>query len=131
MSVSEGVSGTDGGEPTVLFVDDQQDLLEVFELTLGRDYDVRTASSGEEALDRFGDHVDLVFLDRRMPGMHGDEVLEQVREQGYDTPVVVMSAVDPDVEPPADHAAYLTKPVDTGKLRDLIEAHATPDGSAD
>jgi len=131
MSVSGGVSGTDGGEPTVLFVDDQQDLLEVFELTLGRDYDVRTASDGEAALDRFGEHIDLLFLDRRMPGMHGDEVLEQVREDGYDTPVVVMSAVDPEVEPSAEHAAYLTKPVDTDVLRDLIEEHATPNGTSD
>ena len=127
MSVSGGASAGDGGEPTVLFVDDQQDLLEVFELTLGRDYDVRTASDGEEALDRFGDHVDLVFLDRRMPGRHGDDVLKQVRDRGYDTPVVMMSAVDPEIEPPAEHAAYLTKPVDTDVLRDLIEEHATTD----
>jgi CheY-like chemotaxis protein len=129
MSVSEDASAPDGGEPTVLFVDDQQDLIEVFELALGRDYDVRTASDGEEALDRFGDHVDIAFLDRRMPGRHGDEVLEQVRDWGYDTPVVMMSAVDPEVEPPGDHAAYLTKPVDTDVLRDLIEEHATPDGT--
>jgi CheY-like chemotaxis protein len=126
MSVSEDASGYDAAEPTVLFVDDQRDLLEVFELTFGRDYDVRTASDGEEALEKFGDHVDLAFLDRRMPGLHGDEVLERLRDRGIETPVVMVSAVDPEVEPPAEHAAYLTKPVDNERIRDLVDEYAAP-----
>ena len=120
------MSGTEAAEPIVLFVDDQRDLLDVFELTFGRDYDVRTASGGEEALEEFGDHVDIAFLDRRMPGLHGDEVLERLRDRGDETPVVVMSAVDPEVEPPAEYAAYLTKPVDNDRIRDLVDEYAAP-----
>jgi CheY-like chemotaxis protein len=127
--VSGDVSRPDATEPTVLFVDDQPDLLEVFELTFASDYDVRTASGGEEALEEFGDHVDIAFLDRRMPGLHGDEVLERLREQGYETPVAVMSAVDPEVEPPAEYAAYLTKPVDSDRIRDLVEEHTVSAGA--
>ena len=124
--MSEDVSGSDATEPTVLFVDDQRDLLDVFELTFGRDYDVRTASDGKEALEKFDDGVDLAFLDRRMPGLHGDEVLERLRDRGVETPVVLMSAVDPEVEPPAEYAAYLTKPVDNERIRDLVDEYATP-----
>jgi predicted DNA binding protein/DNA-binding response OmpR family regulator len=99
--------------PTVLVVDDDEDLADTCRYWLeDADYRVRTAYSGEDALDRIDADVDLVLLDRRMPRLSGDETLERLREDGYDCPVAMMTAVAPDtdiVEMPFDE--YLVKPV--------------------
>ena len=60
----------------VLVVDDQPPNIRLLEAILApRGYDVRTASSGEEALAAIdADDIDLVLLDIVMPGMDGYEV---------------------------------------------------------
>ena len=92
-------------------------------------HDVRTAYGGEEALEKADEDVDLVFLDRQMPDMSGDDVLERVRERGLDCRVVMVTAVDPDfdiVEMPFDD--YLTKPVmrDDVNHPTLLPRHYAP-----
>lgn len=114
---------TTGAEKTVLFVDDEPELLEIYELVCGSDYTVLTATDGEEALGAFGPHVDFAFFDRRMPGMTGDEAIQALRERGYQTPVAIISAVDPETEPSVDHEAYLTKPIVKEELLDTISRH--------
>jgi predicted DNA binding protein/DNA-binding response OmpR family regulator len=108
----DGEVGT--SRPTVLVVDDDEDLADTCRYWLEEDdYRVRTAYSGEDALEAVDDEVDLVLLDRRMPRKSGDETLDVLREQGYDFPVAMMTAVAPDtdiVDMPFDE--YLVKPVD-------------------
>jgi len=109
-------------EPTVLLVDDEPDLLEVYDLWLDGSCEVRTAGDGEEALAAVDEAVDVVFLDRRMPGMSGDEVVEEVRARGYDPQVAMLTAVDPAadiVDLPFDD--YLTKPVSQTELESVID----------
>ncbi|MFB6110229.1 MAG: response regulator [Halodesulfurarchaeum sp.] len=109
--------------PTVLIVDDEVNITELFGVWLESDYDVRTANSGEEALEELDDSVDVVLLDRRMPGLSGDEVLEEIREAGYDCRVAMVTAVDPDfdvIEMGFDD--YLTKPIDREGLESAIES---------
>ncbi|MFC7132458.1 MULTISPECIES: response regulator transcription factor [Salinibaculum] len=115
----------DGGdpEPTVLFVDDERDLLEVYEALYGDDYEVLTAAGGQEALRKFDDDVDFAFLDRRMPEMSGDELLDAIRDAGYETPVGMLSAVDAEVAAPPECAVYIAKPADRGEVRAAIERH--------
>lgn len=108
---------------TVLFVDDEPDLLELYEALCSAEYDVLTATSGEDALETFGPHVDFVFLDRRMPGMLGEEALQELRDRGYGTPVCLLSAVEPETEPDVEHEEYITKPVDRQELLDTIARH--------
>jgi CheY-like chemotaxis protein len=93
----------------VLFVDDEPEVLELYNALYGPLYDVRTARSGEEALAEVGSHIDFVFVDRRMPGMSGDELTQTLREQGYEMPIAILSAIDPDEEPSTECDAYLTK----------------------
>ncbi len=109
-------------EPTVLVVDDEENITEVFSHWLRGEYAVRTATSGDQALDLVDDEVDVVLLDRRMPGMSGDEVLEAFRDQGYDLPTAMVTAVDPDFDI-VDMAfdTYLTKPIMRDELVEVVE----------
>jgi DNA-binding response OmpR family regulator len=106
---------------TVLVVDDEQDIADLYSTWLMTTHDVRTAHSGTEALQLVNESVDVVFLDRQMPDMTGDEVLASIAEQGIDPAVVMVTAVDPDfeiVEMPFDE--YLTKPVNREDLLETV-----------
>jgi DNA-binding response OmpR family regulator len=108
--------------PTALVVDDEENVADVQALTLQDAYETRVAYGGEEAMAKYDDAVDAVVLDRRMPDLHGDEVLARIRERGDDTVVVMMTAVDPDLnilEMGFDD--YLTKPVDAETLRSALD----------
>ena len=105
----------------VLVVDDEEEVAEVFSLWLRDRYDTRVATGGEAALEAI-DGVDLVLLDRRMPDLSGDETLARMRERGYDGPVAMVTAVDPDfdiVEMEFDD--YLVKPISKEELHGTVE----------
>jgi CheY-like chemotaxis protein len=102
-------------EPRVLMVDDEKTVADAYALRLEDVAEVTVAYSGEAALDTIGDGrvPDVVLLDRHMPGMSGDEVLERIRERELDTRVIMVTAIDPDLgvlDMPFDD--YLSKPVD-------------------
>jgi CheY-like chemotaxis protein len=108
---------------TVLLVDDEQGLLELYEVWLSDTCEVRTAGCGEAALDRMDGEVDVVFLDRRMPDLSGMEVLRELRDRGYDCPVAMLTAVHPEDDAgdgPFDE--YLTKPVDEEDIKRTLDA---------
>ena len=80
-------------EYPVLFVDDEPENLRVFELTFRREYQVRTARSGEDALQSLIEHPAAVVLsDHRMEGMSGVELLGKVREVDPKTVRVLVTA---------------------------------------
>lgn len=54
-------------QATVLVVDDEKDLADVYAEHLKERYTVRTEYSGNEALEAMSPDVDVVLLDRRMP----------------------------------------------------------------
>jgi len=113
---------TDSARPVVLAVDDQPNVAEAYAMHLSGDYEVRTANGGEAALDALDDAVDVVLLDRRMPGRSGDEVLDEIRARGVDAQVAMVTAVDPEfdiLEMPFD--AYLTKPVTREELVETVD----------
>jgi DNA-binding response OmpR family regulator len=107
---------------TVLVVDDEPDVADAYAAQLETEFTVSTAYSGQEALDGLDDSVDVVLLDRRMPGISGDEVLEHIRERGIDCRVAMVTAVDPDfdiIEMPFDD--YVIKPVSREDLFETID----------
>ena len=113
---------TGTSDATVLAVDDEPDLAELYRVYLDSAYDVRVATGGDEAIDLMDDEVDVVLLDRRMPDMSGHEVLNEIRSEGYDARVAMLTAVEPDVdivEMPFDD--YKTKPVSKEDLLTLVE----------
>jgi DNA-binding NtrC family response regulator len=112
----------EAGETTVLLVDDEQHLREAYADLLKEKFTVRTAADGEAALAAMTDNVDVVLLDRRMPGLDGADVLDDIRKNDYDGPVVIVSAVDPLLQKIEQHVEeYLFKPVNRDELIEAIE----------
>ncbi|MFC7235099.1 HalX domain-containing protein [Halosegnis marinus] len=109
--------------PTVLVIDDEPDLADLYAAWLTDEYDVRTAYGGEEGIDAMDGDVDVALIDRLMPDRSGDEVLDRFREGGYDCRVAMVTAVEPDfdiIEMGFDD--YLVKPVRRDELQEAVEA---------
>ncbi|MFO7834911.1 MAG: HalX domain-containing protein [Halohasta sp.] len=108
--------------PLVLVVEDEPDLADLYATWLKADYRVRTAYGGEEALEKLDDEISVMLLDRRMPGLSGDEVLDAARERGIDCPVSMVTAVEPDFDIiDMGFDTYLVKPVTRDTLIETVE----------
>ena len=111
--------GMRAAEPDVLMVDDEQRVADAYALRLEDVADVSVAYSGEAALSvlEAEPNPDVVLLDRHMPSMSGDAVLEEIREMEVDSRIIMVTAVDPGLDVldlPFDD--YLSKPVDRADL---------------
>jgi DNA-binding response OmpR family regulator len=108
--------------PRVLVVEDEAELAELFAEWLSEEYDVQVATSGEEALELVDGDTDVVLLDRLMPGLSGDEVLETIRERGYNCRVAMVTAVDPDFDVlDMGFDDYVVKPLFRTDIQRLVE----------
>ncbi|WP_135303645.1 winged helix-turn-helix transcriptional regulator [Haloarcula amylovorans] len=107
--------------PTVLVVDDDPRLARMHAGWLAEEYDVETAFNGKDAITALSDEIDVVLLDRRMPGLSGDDLLEKIREADLDAGVVLLTAVEPDVDvADMEFDAYLLKPGEADEVRDVV-----------
>jgi len=81
-------------QQTVLVVDDDVAVHTIVSRVLEvGGYRVLTAANGDEAMVHAGRHpVDLLLVDKQMPGMNGFEVIEAVRRLRPDVAVVMMTA---------------------------------------
>lgn len=69
-------------QPTVLYVDDLQTNLVLFQATFERDYQIILADSAEKALEIMKEQeIQVLVTDQRMPDMTGTELLEVVSEE--------------------------------------------------
>jgi len=107
--------------PVVLVVDDEPAALETFEAILDGQFEVLTARSGKEALDKIvKEPINLIFLDIKMPDMDGMQVLRKIKEYDGSLSVIMATAVD------STHTAveamhlgasdYITKPFDVEEV---------------
>jgi two-component system copper resistance phosphate regulon response regulator CusR len=80
----------------VLVVEDEQKVASALKEGLeGEGYDVVVDGTGEAALFRLKtDPVDIILLDLLLPGRDGLHVLKTLRQQGFETPVLVLTARD-------------------------------------
>ena len=109
---------------TVLIVEDEKNLADLFGIWLQEQFEVHVAYSGEDALEIFAEEsIDIVLLDRRMPGLSGTEVLQSIRESGDAQQVIMLTAVQP-TEDLASISVddYLLKPINRTKLLRAVEA---------
>lgn len=106
----------------MLVVDDEPAITDGQAARLESEYSVRTAYDGVEALEVMDDDVDVVLLDRRMPKLGGVEVVERIREAGYDCRVAMLTGVEPGMDIlEMGFDEYLTKPVSKEALFDVVE----------
>jgi len=109
-------------QATVLVVDDEEEVADVYALRLRNEYETRTAYGGKEALETIDERVDVVLLDRRMPDIAGDEVLDEIRARQLDCKVIMLTAVDPGMDIlEMDFDDYLCKPVEKTDLVSAID----------
>lgn len=126
MTDTQAHSETNAELPTILIVEDETDLADLYVAWLTDTYEVHTAYNGKDALAKLDDSIDVVLLDRRMPGLSGDDVIVEIREQGLDCRVVIVSGALPDFDIIGmGFDDYLTKPVDVDDLHDAIERMLT------
>jgi DNA-binding NtrC family response regulator len=116
----------------VLVADDERSICEAFGLLLEAEgHTPLTASTGEQALRLVrAERPDLVFVDVRMPGMDGLEVLREIRRFEPRLPVVVMTAygtLQTATEALHNDAFdYLGKPLDLTQIRQVIRRALHP-----
>jgi two-component system response regulator HydG len=81
-------------KPTILVVDDNQDLLETFAMILKRrGYHVQTAVNGLSAVDKFKkQNFDVTLMDIVMPEMNGVDAFKKIKEIQPGAPIILMTA---------------------------------------
>ena len=107
----------------ILVVDDEQGPREAMRMILKDDYDVYTASEGEDALKKIIEkEIDLVAMDIKMPKVNGLELLQNIKKGNPDVEVFLMTgfpSVATAVEAiQAGAYDYVIKPFD----RDAVKA---------
>lgn len=107
---------------TVLVVDDERAIVDGHAARLESRYDVRTAYDGREAIEQLDDSVDVVLLDRRMPGLTGEEVLARVRDRDLRCRVAMLTGVEPSFDIiDMGFDDYLRKPISKEELLETVD----------
>lgn len=111
----------------LLFVEDEEDLIEIIRDTLKKlDANFLTASNGEEALKIIENNNDIsvIVTDINMPVMNGLVMIKELKKRGNTTPIIIMSAhTETDYINKAKELGvqeYLLKPFDFIKFIDLV-----------
>ncbi|MEA2111844.1 MAG: response regulator transcription factor [Campylobacterota bacterium] len=123
----------------IVIVEDEEDILELIEYNLEKEgFDTigfLNTKSVEQILEE--EHVDLLIMDRNLPGIEGSEFVASVRKKGIDVPVIYLSAKnrDSDIEEGFVRGGddYITKPFNMKELLLRIKAilRRTKVGSVD
>ncbi|MDD5400330.1 MAG: response regulator transcription factor [Sulfurimonas sp.] len=106
----------------IVVVEDEEDLLELLEYNLSKEgYEVvgfLNTKTVEQML--IEEDVDLLIMDRNLPGVEGSEFVQSLRKQGFTTPVIYLSAknLDSEVEEGFLRGGddYITKPFNMKEL---------------
>jgi len=113
--------------PLALIVDDEPDIRELLELTLGRmDIDTRSAANLTDARQLLGEiSIDLCLTDMRLPDGDGLELVEHIQQNYPDLPVAVITAHGSmEIAVQALKAGafdFISKPIDLHVLRNLVK----------
>ena len=112
---------------TLLFVDDEPDIVDSLRRSFRKMYTVLTATSGNEALELIKTRkVDLIISDQRMPGMTGDELLASAKTLQPDAIRILLTGYS-DLESlvkcvnEASIYKYMTKPWEPEVLRLTVD----------
>jgi len=112
----------------IVIVEDEEDLLELIEYNLEKDgfetIGFLSTKTVEQVLDE--EPVDLLIMDRNLPGVEGSEFIAHLRKKGLQTPVIFLSAKErqSDIEEGFMRGGddYITKPFNMKELIFRIKA---------
>lgn len=108
--------------PVVLIVEDERGLADLYAEWLAAEYEVRTAYTGEQAIESVDGDLDVVLLDRNLPDSSGDELLAEIRARGLECQVAMVTAVEPSLDViDMGFDSYLAKPI---RKAELVEVTA-------
>lgn len=106
----------------ILIVEDEQDILELMEYHLAKEgFETIGFLNTKHVVDALEEeNVDLILMDRNLPGAEGSEFVESLRKRGIHTPVIFVSAKqkDEDIEQGFERGGddYITKPFSMKEL---------------
>jgi DNA-binding response OmpR family regulator len=112
---------------SILIVDDEKNIrLTMLQSLEPMGMVVQAAVNGEEAIEKLKeDRFGIVFLDLKMPGMDGIEILRQIKEKWPETRVIIITAhgtIDIAVEAMKLGAVdFITKPFSPKEIRELVD----------
>jgi DNA-binding response OmpR family regulator len=106
----------------IVIVDDEEDLLELLEYNLQKEgfetIGFLNTKTVAQILDE--EEIDLLIMDRNLPGVEGSEFVQKLREDGLDIPVIFLSAKDRDEDIEEGFVRggddYITKPFNMKEL---------------
>jgi len=106
----------------IVLIEDEEDLLELCEYRLQKEgYEVTgflSTKHVEELL--LEEDIDLLIVDRNLPGIEGSEFIKKLRDEGHKIPVIFVSAKDQDIDIEEGFIRggddYLTKPFNMNEL---------------
>jgi len=107
----------------ILIIDDEESILDALSQVLRKEgYQVKIAKDGREGLTLFNNEsFQAVFLDLKLPGLKGMQVLSQIKETNPETPVIIITgyaSIDSAVEAIKRGAFdYMAKPFPPDELR--------------
>ncbi len=113
---------------TIAIIEDEEDLLELLEFTLSKEgYDAVGFLDTKKVKDFIiEENPDLLIVDRNLPGVEGSVFVKELKEEGYDIPVIFLTAKtdDDDVLEGFERGAddYIKKPFNMKELLARIKA---------
>jgi len=113
---------------TILIVEDEEDILDLMEYTLSREgYDVITCVNTSNVRDMLDEeNISLILMDRNLPGVEGSDYVATLRKDGYNQPVIFVSAKDSSYEILKGFESggddYITKPFNLNELKARVKA---------
>ena len=112
----------------IVIIEDEEDILELLEYHLSKTgYAVTGFTSTENVMQFLEEETpSLMVVDRNLPGQEGSEFIASIREQGYNIPVIFLTARDKDSDLEEGFRSggddYMTKPFNPKELLLRIEA---------
>ncbi|WP_457748409.1 response regulator transcription factor [Sulfurimonas sp.] len=109
-------------DANIVIVEDEEDLLELLEYTLQKEgfetIGFLNTKTVEQILEE--EEIDLLIMDRNLPGVEGSEFVSKLRDDGLDIPVIFLSAKDSDEDIQSGFLRggddYITKPFNMKEL---------------
>ncbi|MEE8597009.1 MAG: response regulator [bacterium] len=109
----------------ILVCDDDKQVRLMLTMALKDIYEIEKAVDGQEAVQKVAEKpIDLIIMDIKMPGIHGLEAIERIREKNKTIPIIIITAYglmqDDFVVKSSGIAHFFTKPIEIKALKEKI-----------